>query len=110
MEEILVPLIIFSFIFLMVNTFVGYFKWKKEHESRTHGTGEESGLRTSELKALLREAVEEANAPLIERIEALEAELAEQHRPRLLPAQPLLADFEEPEPARLPLAQRRRLS
>lgn len=68
--DIFVPLIIFTFLFLSLKTFLGYRQAKLEHSPRT-AEGEGS-LRTSELKALIREAVEEANEPLLARLEALE--------------------------------------
>ena len=93
-EEVLIVFIVFGSIVLTIRTFVSYFKWKNENK----GAGKEGSLRTSELKALIREAVEEANVPLHRRIDELEEMLDEQQRPRLMPAEredPLLASLTE---------------
>lgn len=82
-EDIIVPLIVFSFIFAMVSLIMAQVRWSARHKLETEGK-EGTSLGTSELKALMREAVEEANEPLLARIEHLEQELAE--APRQLPA------------------------
>ena len=69
-EDIAIPAIVFSFILAFAWMVLGYFKSKHKL-----GPSGESSLRTSELKVLMREAVEEANAPLVARIEALEDRL-----------------------------------
>lgn len=79
--EVFVPLIIFTFLFLSLKTFLGYRQAKLEHGQRT--AAGEGSLRTSELKAIIREAVEEANAPLLARLEALEGQV--DTTPRQLP-------------------------
>jgi hypothetical protein len=96
-EEIIIPLIIFSFIALVIKMSLDYAKWR-----RTHDRPSEQGLRTSELKALIREAVEEANAPLVARLEALEMleageeELLLSRRPAELPQETTAAERKEP--------------
>lgn len=77
--------IIFGFVALIVKMGLEHDRQKLEARQ---GAGEGS-LKTSELKALLREAVAEANAPLVERLERLEdrlgaPELPEAEQPRLL--------------------------
>ena len=60
------------------------------------GTGNGKGLRRSELRQLVEEAVEEATEPLRARIESLEAIATEdEHATRRLDAA-LLADLESP--------------
>ncbi len=62
----------------------------------------DASLRTSDLEALMRRAVEEANAPLMERIDAIEHRLEAQERPLLLPAEPeLLDEIEVEDPVRV---------
>ncbi len=88
MENILIPLFVFSFIYLTIKMILDYNKSKME---RTSAEANRS-LAMGELKTLIREAVEEAQAPLLARLEALEG-----RRPELPPAEraPLL---EPPEP------------
>ena len=85
-EEIFIPIIIFSFILALVWMIISYSKWKIQHKQQT-GQGTDNSLGLSELKAMMREAVEEANEPLLERIETLEEELRRAETPRLMPAQ-----------------------
>jgi hypothetical protein len=92
-EDILIPIIVFSFVLSLIWMILSYSKWRfqqKQEMQRAAG----ASLGTSELKALMREAVEEASAPLAERLEALEAEVRQASKPRLMPAQkdPLLDD------------------
>ena len=78
MEEILVPLIVFSFIALIVKMSLDYGKWKRLHKDRGAGAlteGSDNSLGVSELKALIQDAVEEANIPLSNRIARLEERL-----------------------------------
>lgn len=79
-EAVFIVFIVFGFGFLTIKTLVSYAKWRGERKAVKEGS-----LRTSELKQLMREAVDEANAPLHQRIDRLEGLLEEQHRPRLLP-------------------------
>ncbi|WP_457652081.1 hypothetical protein [Rhodocaloribacter sp.] len=90
MEDILIPLFAFSFVYLTIKMILDY---KKSKLNRLSGEGDRS-LEMSELKALIREAVEEAQEPLFARLEALE-----ERRPELPPAghAPLL-EIPEPEP------------
>lgn len=64
--------------------------YKKEKVRALAGTHVEGALRVGELRQIVREAVEEANAPLVERIDALEQ--------GILP-QDLLADVPDEEEA-----------
>ncbi|RMH67460.1 MAG: hypothetical protein D6685_03495, partial [Bacteroidetes bacterium] len=56
-------------VITIVKSVLGYLDRREE---RRLGVGRAGGVTTSELKGLLREAVEEATAPLVERLEALE--------------------------------------
>lgn len=103
-EDIAVPLIVFSFILGLVWMVLGHFKWKYKQKQ---GHASDNSLRTSELKDLMREAVEEATEPLTMRIQALEAQLHDLKLPRLMSARKdeLIdeieqVDEEQSEPAR----------
>ena len=85
-EDIAIPLIIFSFFFAFTWMILNYRKWKHMHKQQVQ-QGSDNSMGLSELKEIMREAVEEANEPLLERIEALEAELRRTDAPRLMPAQ-----------------------
>ncbi len=102
-EEIIIPIVVFSFFLLLVWMILNFLKWRIQHKQQQP---EGSSLRTSELKALMREAVEEANQPLLERIEQLEEDVLQAAAPRLTPAPQdrqegaaLKAPDEEPAPA-----------
>lgn len=71
--EFLIPIVLFSSIAFIVKWSLDYSKWKLQY--RSGGVPTDNSLGTSELKAFIREAVEEANAPLAERLDALEARL-----------------------------------
>lgn len=74
MEDILVPLIVFGFIALVVKMALDFAKWKKVHDAGNelaNGKADRS-LGASELRMLIHEAVQDANQPLLERIEELE--------------------------------------
>lgn len=77
MEEILIPLFVFSFVYLTIKLIL-------DHKKHRLAAGEGRSLGTSELKAMIREAVTEATAPLVERIDALEDRALEEHREPLL--------------------------
>ena len=101
---ILIPIVLFSIIALIVKWSLDHSKWKLQHQSGDAST--DNSLRTSELKAFIREAVEEANAPLTERVEALEARLDTPARHA-----PLLdAPLEAYETETTPVAQKQRVS
>ncbi len=85
-EDIAIPLIFFSFFFAMTWMILNYRKWKYMQRNQVREDSDNS-MGLSELKEIMREAVEEANGPLLERIEALEAELRQTDAPRLMPAQ-----------------------
>ena len=75
MEAIFIPMIVFGFTALIVKMGLDYSKWKKIHQSGGREMLRESGdnsLGVSELKSLIREAVEEANRPLARRLDRLE--------------------------------------
>lgn len=74
MEPILVPLIVFGFAALIVKMSLDYSKWKKMHESTGSilAEGSDKSLAVSELREMIQDAVETANAPLLERVAHLE--------------------------------------
>ena len=106
----LVPVAFFLTIAFLVKTGLDYSRWKKEHDRGEVSAG--SSLGTGELRALIREAVEEANEPLLERVEALETHLEALAQPRLTTGQPALLDDlpEAYEDEALSGAQRHRVS
>lgn len=75
----------------VLKTVMDYKKSKLEAE-RERGLETDAGVTVGELKKMLAEVVREANAPLVERIEALERE-----REELSPSGPhdLLADVDD---------------
>lgn len=77
MEAILVPLIVFSFVALIVKMSLDYNKWKKMHESSDSilAEGSDKSLAVSELREMIQDAVETANAPLLKRVSHLEDQL-----------------------------------
>ncbi len=93
-EDIFIPLIFFAFIFMTVRMILLHRRQTlaKKLEAQT-STTESGSLRTSELKTLIREAVEEANIPLVERVEAIE-HLLEHDAPRLLAEPDMLEPIE----------------
>ena len=84
-EDIVIPIIVFSFILSLVWMILNYRKWKLQH--RQENQKADSSLSLSELKEMMREAAAEANDPIIERIELMEALLRQARAPRLGPAQ-----------------------
>lgn len=106
MEDILVPLIVFSFIALVVKMALDYAKWKRQHDRGDVGSGAgDKSLTQSELRAMIQGAVQDATEPLHAQLQALEARLDRQGQPALPEArQDLLDDWEpseeEPSPAR----------
>ena len=87
--DAVILLIVLSFVLIVLKLTLSYFKAKERSQEGKAGG---SSLKTSELKALVREAVEEANTPLVARIEALEGRLE-------TPALPRHAEH-EPQPVR----------
>ncbi len=85
MPEALIPVAFFALVALIVKWSLDYKRSKLEHGSGLR-SAEDQSLHASELKALIREAVEEAQAPLAARLEAVEARLdvSEPGRPTLL--------------------------
>lgn len=103
--EILIPIFFFSCVALVIKWVLEHSRWKREFD---RGASTDNSLRTSELKRLMREAVEEANEPLVARVEAIEARLNAPGMPPLQTTERLLLDesLEEPNlaaeaPARL---------
>ncbi len=81
MEEVFILITIFSFVALVIKMGFDYGKWKKMHDrgdTLSEGRADRS-LGVSELKFLIQDAVQEANQPLLERIEHLEGQLREDH-------------------------------
>jgi hypothetical protein len=74
MVAVLILAIIFGFVGFIVKMGLDH----KNARLMQHGGGGENSLRVSELQGLIREAVEEATAPLEERQEALETRVDEQ--------------------------------
>ena len=70
---VVVPLAFFGTLLLIIRWSLEYSKWKKRPYQEVASDGKSLG--TGELKALIREAVEDANEPLLDRVEALEARL-----------------------------------
>lgn len=66
--------LIFSIVFVLPLTILKtILDYKKTKDRARVGEAEGSGVTAGELRRLLREAVEEANAPLLARIDELEA-------------------------------------
>ena len=101
-EEVAVVVVI-AIIFGTISSIVKYTA-KMKYSNRTSGA--ESGVTTSELRALLREAVDEATLPLRAEIEELRDEL---RASRGLPptVEPLLDDADAAD-AYVPAARRQR--
>ncbi len=84
-EEVIVTLIVFSALLIFMKMILDYRRDKLQiRNARQEGEGRSLG--TSELQGLIREAVEEANAPLLEQISLLEAQLRSLKRPKELPS------------------------
>ena len=95
---------------LIVKWSLDYSRWKKQYD---RGDAPGNSLGTSELKALIREAVEEANEPLLDRFETLEARLDTVVEPRLTAARqaPLLDEpLDVYEAEAMPAARPQRVS
>lgn len=97
MEDILVPLIVFGFIALIVKMALDFARWKKMHSGGALAEGKaDNSLGTTELKMLIQEAVQNANQPLLDRIEHLEGELIQERAN--LPESTPLKQLTEPAP------------
>lgn len=72
MEEILIPLIVFSFIAFVIKTIVEAAKEKTR--LKYSGKQADNSLTQGELHRMIERAVAEATAPLLIRLEALEEE------------------------------------
>ena len=109
----LIPIAFFATIALIVKWSLEYSRWKREYARGGSTSG--NSLGTHELKALIREAVEEANEPLLDRVEALETHLETLAQPRLTTAHASLLDeppdaYEAIEAEAVPAAHRNRVS
>lgn len=73
MEAIVVSALFFGALTTIVKMSLDYQreKWKARLGAGV-GTGGDRSMGTNELRGLIREAVEEANAPLVARLEAVE--------------------------------------
>lgn len=85
-----IPIAFFGTVLLIVRWSLEYSKWKKGYREQSMPADNSLGM--SELKMIIHEAVEEANEPLLDRIEAIEARLDTLAEPRLTAARhaPLL--------------------
>ncbi|MDX1532133.1 MAG: hypothetical protein R3362_11455 [Rhodothermales bacterium] len=92
---IVIPLVVLSFVLLLVKTILNYRKWQLQH-GRDARTAEDS-LTASELKALMQEAVADATLPMAAHIEQLEARLEALARRPLPPASEAPRLRDEPE-------------
>ena len=101
----LIPVAFFAAITFIVKWSLDYSRWKRQYERDDPAT--DNSLGTGELLALIREAVEDANEPLLDRIEALEERLDTLAQPRLTTGHAsLLDDLPEMDQAEaLPRAQ-----
>lgn len=70
-------LVISLTVFLPLTILKTVLDYKKGQAEANRDAGESNGLTVGELKKMLADAVGEANAPLVERIEALEREYDE---------------------------------
>lgn len=70
MAAVILPIVITSMSFKQK-------RWKMEFESRKEPSSSSDELSKSELKALIQQAVHESNAPILKRLEVLEAEQRE---------------------------------
>lgn len=87
MTPVLIVLIVFGFVATVIKLNLDF---KRDKMLSGGGEGGESGLRMSELKALIQEAVEAANEPLraqlddvTEQLDALQNQLPSAERPQL---------------------------
>ena len=104
----LVPVAFFATIAFIVKWSLDYSRWKRQYDQGDTPT--DNSLGTGELLALIREAVEEANEPLLDRVEALEERLDTLAQPRLPTAHAsLLNDLPEADEA-IPVARQHRVS
>jgi hypothetical protein len=76
MEPVIVIAIVFSAVVAIVKMSLDYNRWKIEHRAGKPlpGANNES-LTTSELRLLIQDAMEEANAPIKQRLDQLEEHL-----------------------------------
>ena len=104
----LVPVAFFATIAFIVKWSLEYSRWKRQYDQGDAPVGNSLGI--GELRALIREAVEEANEPLLDRVEALEERLDTLAQPRLTTTHAsLLNDLPEAAEA-VPVTQRHRVS
>ncbi len=74
MEDILIPIVVFSSLLLFLKMMLDYARFKHEHKAgaRSERGRESNSLRVSELEALVHDAVDDAVRPLERRIRQLE--------------------------------------
>ena len=101
-----IPLVFFATVLLIVRWSLEHHKRRVRHRQDAESAG--SSLGSSELKDLIREAVEEANEPLFDRVEALEARLDRLLEPRHTPLLDEALDAYDTEPT--PAARRQRIT
>lgn len=74
MEDVLIPVVVFSSLLLFLKMMLDYGRFKHQHRAGTRSVSEgaSNSLRVSELEALVRDAVDDAVRPLERRIRRLE--------------------------------------
>ena len=72
MFPVIILAVIFSFILIVIKMGMNH---SQEQERIRAGMRQDQGLKVSELRSLIREAVDEANEPLLQRMEDLEQRL-----------------------------------
>jgi hypothetical protein len=80
MSAVLIVLIVFTFIFLVTKMKLEHSRERDRLPPSSYG---DASLTTSELRAMIKEAVAEAQEPLEERFEELERRIEQIDRPRL---------------------------
>jgi len=82
MTGVLIILIVFSFVAVIVKVALDH---ESEKKRLSQGQAADSSLKMSELKSLIREAIEEANEPIADRLSSLENRLEGKDAANLLP-------------------------
>lgn len=80
MSGVLIVLIVFSFIFLVTKMGLEHNKQKERLPASAYS---DASITTSELRAMIKGAVAEAQVPLEERFEEIERRIEHLDRPRL---------------------------
>lgn len=108
MEDVLIPVVIFSSLLLFVKMILDYARFKHENKHQSGGklkSGEGASLRVSELEDLIQHAVDDAVRPLERRLRRIErastaraaATGESATEPAGKPPTPLLDDIDEPD-------------